>query len=120
MLVSVMKKINVIIVLLVLFGCFEIVEAQRVSRPNLSISRAVQKYTDRESQGLGKIKITKSDVQDDWALVWGRAVARKVDDAQYLLHREKNGWKVLVMGTALVGTGEEYKVPRPLRKRWNL
>jgi hypothetical protein len=89
-------------------------------KPNPAISRAIQKYSDRESKGLGKITILKSDVQGNWALVLCRAAKKDVDDAQYLLQRVKGEWKVLVMGTSLVGTGEEFKVPPALIKKWDL
>ena len=120
-----MKFINLVLMLAVLCGGSYVVSAKGISinaKPAIDpkISRAVQSFTDKNSTGIGKVKITSSDVQGNWALIWAESVRKKLDPAQYLLHKKKGVWKVLVMGTALTGTGEEYKVPLNLRKKWNL
>lgn len=112
-----MKIINVLFLSAVLLGCSFTVNAKPVDP---KVSRAVQKFTDKNSTGVGKVKITSSDVQGNWALIWAEASKKNIDPAQYLLHKKKGVWKVLVMGTALVGTGEQYKVPMNLQKKWNL
>lgn len=120
-----MKITNIVLILAVLFSCSFAIAAKEIKLTakqtvNSKISRAVQNFTAKNSTGVGKVKITSSDVQGNWALIWAEAVKKNVDPAQYLLHKEKGVWKVLVMGTALARTGEEYKVPMNLRKKWNL
>ena len=122
-----MKIRNLALILMVILGGHLLIEARTgnvssVIKPDVdpAISRAVQSFSDKNSQDAGRVKIFKLDVQGIWALAWARSVDKKLDDAQFLLHKEKGGWKVLVMGTALIGTGEEYKVPVRLRKKWNL
>lgn len=112
-----MKVIHVLLLAIVLFGCSVIAGAKPVDP---RIGRAVQRFTDKNSQGIGKVKITSSDVRGNWALIWAESLKKQADPAQYLLRKEKGVWKVLVMGTALIGTGEEYKVPTDLRRKWNL
>lgn len=122
-----MKIKNLALILIVMLGCNIFTEA-RSGNPVLTIksavdpaiSRAVQSFSDKNSKDAGRVKIFKLDVQGAWALAWARTIDKKLDDAQFLLHKEKGDWKVLVMGTALIGSGEEYKVPVRLRKKWNL
>ena len=122
-----MKIRNLVLVLIVLLGGSVLTEARTgkyvlAGKPavNPAISRAVQDYSNKNSNDVGRVKIFKLDVQGAWALAWVKTIDKKLDDSQFLLHKEQGNWKVLVMGTALTGTGEEYKVPVRLRKKWNL
>lgn len=85
-----------------------------------AINRAVQNYIARNSAVSGRVRITKTDVQGAWAHVWAEPRKRNLDSVQLLLRKQGKGWKVLVMGTSLFGTGKQYGVPNRLRKKWNL
>ena len=101
------------------FAC--IPSANSSVQPDRSaITRIIESYVRRHSEDLGRFEVTNLDVQGAWALAEITPREQQTDPARVLLRRQRRGWRVLVMGTGLYGTGRTYGVPRPLRKKWGL
>ncbi len=85
-----------------------------------AITRTVESYVSQHSSDVGAVDITQFDIQGTWALVEIAPRNKSTDTAQVLLRKQRSGWKVLVLGTALYGTGKTYGVPGQLRKKWKI
>lgn len=67
-----------------------------------------------------RLRLTKLDVRGEFALAEAEAEGGKLDPIFVLLRQEGEAWKVLTFGTALVGAGAEYGVPKEIAEDWGL
>ena len=65
--------------------------------------------------------LTSIDVRSNWALAGVTPSKNQdIDPVSVLLHKVSGKWKVVTLGSNLLGAGKQYGVPRSLWKRWQL
>ncbi|BCM92901.1 hypothetical protein IAD21_04785 [Abditibacteriota bacterium] len=70
---------------------------------------------------ISRFNITSIDVSGYWSLANVKPRDNQgLDPISVLLHKVSGKWKVVTLGTNLLGAGKQYNVPRSLWKRWQL
>ncbi len=65
--------------------------------------------------------VTSMDVRSNWALADVKPLPpQEIDPVSVLLHKVHGTWKVVTLGSNLMGSGKQYHVPRSLWRRWHL
>lgn len=89
-----------------------------------AVERAVRERLGRETPDnvrIDRFKISSLDIRSGWALASVEPEGDAAfDPVSLLLRRQRGRWKVLTLGTSLMGTGRTYRVPRSLWRRWGL
>ena len=86
----------------------------------IAITRAVNMHIRRNNPNVGKLKVIGFDVQGTWAKVLLVPAKKNIDAADCILHIQKGRWKVMMLGTGMMGEGKKYSVPEKLRKNWGV
>ena len=98
-------------------------QTPRANAERAAVERAVRQEMSRATRDHDRLtEFTFADVQIDsgWALAKIEPADSATDPATLLLRKQRGGWKVLVLGTSLYGTGRQYRAPRRLWKKWGL
>lgn len=94
-----------------------LVEQRAISR---SLTRELNHATPDHVR-VAHFALTSVDVRGSWALADVKPTrADALDPVFVLVHKRRGAWNFVTMGGNLRGSGQQFKVPHALWKRWNL
>jgi hypothetical protein len=67
-----------------------------------------------------RLRLTKLDVRGEFAFAEAEAEGGQLDPIFVLLRKDGDKWKVLTFGTALLGAGAEFGVPKETAEEWGI
>lgn len=98
------------------------------SSPRPAQQRAISRALTRELNHatpdhvrVARFALTSVDVQGHWALADVKPLGSgALDPVFVLVHKRWGAWNFVTMGGNLRGSGQQFKIPHALWKRWNL